>query len=90
MISKNNLRCGRFYFVSPQISIMFLSPGSDIFYAVMLVLMQCRLRGQRSQAVGVGFQPCPLCTEVSPDSLNPLRIVVYVLRSISTFLESEL
>lgn len=35
-------------------------------------VLQYRLRTRWSQTANIGFQPCPLCTEISPDSLNLL------------------
>ena len=37
--------------------------------------MQCRLRDQRSWAFNVGFRPCPLSAEISPDYLYLLMIL---------------
>lgn len=37
--------------------------------------MQCRLRDQRSQTFNVGFRPCRLHVESSPDSVNLLIIL---------------
>ena len=37
--------------------------------------MQCRLRDQRSWAFNVGFRPCPLSSEISPDYLYLLMIL---------------
>src|SRR4029434_10200670 len=34
--------------------------------------MQCRLRDRRSRLFSLGFCPCPLRTEIPPDSLNLL------------------
>lgn len=34
--------------------------------------MQCCLKGRRSQTFNVDFRPCPLCAEISPNSLNIL------------------
>ena len=37
--------------------------------------MQCRLRDRRSRPFNVGFRPCPLRAEISPDSLYLLMIL---------------
>ena len=37
--------------------------------------MQCHLRDRRSLQFNVGFRPCPLRTEISPDSLYLLMIL---------------
>ena len=50
------------------------------------LLMQCRMRDQRSQAFNVGFWPCRLHAEISPDSLNLLMILWTVDDEIPQFL----
>ena len=43
---------------------------------LMQFIMQCQLRGRRSWAFSVGFQPSPLCAEIFwGDSLNLLMIL---------------
>ncbi len=37
-------------------------------------VMQCRLRARRPRASNKGLRPCPLCTEISPVSLNLLML----------------
>ena len=49
-------------------------------------LMQCCLRDWRSQAFNVGFQPCYLRAEISPDSLNLLMMLLTVDDEITKFL----
>ncbi len=41
--------------------------------------MQCRLRDRRSRLFSLGLRPCPLRTEIPPDSLN-LLIVMHCWR----------
>ena len=48
--------------------------------------MQCHQRDQRSQAFSVGFRPCRLRAEISPDSLNFLMILWTVDDEIPKFL----
>ena len=48
--------------------------------------MLCRLRDQRSHAFNVGFWPCPLHAEISPDSLCLLMILWTVDGEITKFL----
>ena len=50
------------------------------------VLMQGRPRDQRSWAFSVGFRPCCLCAEISPDSLNLLMILCTIYDEIPKFL----
>ena len=50
------------------------------------VLMQGRPRDQRSWAFSVGFRPCRLRTEISPDSLNLLMILWTIYDEIPKFL----
>ncbi len=38
-------------------------------------VMQCRLRARRPRASNKGLRPCPLCTEISPVSLNLLMML---------------
>ncbi len=45
--------------------------------------MQCRLRDRRSRLFSLGLRPCPLCTEIPPDSLNLLIMVCTVEGEIS-------
>ncbi len=45
--------------------------------------MQCRLRDRRSQLFSLGLRPCPLCTEIPPDSLNLLIMLCTVEGEIS-------
>ena len=51
------------------------------------VLMQGRPRYQRSWAFSVGFRPCHLCTEISPDSVNLWMILWAILRNVLELLE---
>ncbi len=46
-------------------------------------LMQCRLRDQRSRLFSLGLRPCPLRTEIPPDSLNLLIMLCTVEGEIS-------
>ena len=48
--------------------------------------MQCHQRDQRSQAFSVGFRPCRLRAEISPDSLNLLMILWTIYDEIPKFL----
>ncbi len=41
-------------------------------------VMQCRLRARRPRASNKGLRPCPLCTEISPVSLNLLMMLCTV------------
>ncbi len=41
-----------------------------------LYVMQCRLRARRSQASSMVFRPWPLHTEIVPDSLNHLWMIL--------------
>lgn len=50
------------------------------------VLMQCRLRDRSPQALNVGFRPCRLRVERSPDSLNLWIILWTVDDEINKFL----
>ncbi len=45
--------------------------------------MQCRLRDRRSRLFSLGLRPCPLCTEIPPDSLNLLIMLCTVEGEIS-------
>ncbi len=45
--------------------------------------MQCRLRDRRSRLFSLGLRPCPLRTEIPPDSLNLLIILCTVEGEIS-------
>ncbi len=45
--------------------------------------MQCRLRDQRSRLFSLGLRPCPLRTEIPPDSLNLLIMLCTVEGEIS-------
>ncbi len=45
--------------------------------------MQCRLRDRRSRLFSLGLRPCPLCTEIPPDSLNLLVMLCTVEGEIS-------
>ncbi len=56
-----------------------LSPCGDIAYRWMTILMQCRLRDRRSRLFSLGLRPCPLRTEIPPDSLN-LLIMLCLLK----------
>ena len=49
-------------------------------------LMQCHLKGQRSQAFNVGFWPCRLRAEISPDFLYLLKILWTIDDKIPKFL----
>ena len=53
-------------------------------------LMQCCLRGQRSQTFNVGFQPCSSHAEISPDSLILLMILLILDGEIPKFLQFAL
>ncbi len=46
-------------------------------------LMQCRLRDRRSRLFSLGLRPCPLRTEIPPDSLNLLIMLCTVEGEIS-------
>ncbi len=46
-------------------------------------LMQCRLRDRRSLLFSLGLRPCPLRTEIPPDSLNLLIMLCTVEGEIS-------
>ncbi len=41
-------------------------------------VMQCRLRARRPRASNKGLRPCPLCTKISPVSLNLLMLLCTV------------
>ncbi len=45
--------------------------------------MQCRLRDRRSRLFSLGLRPCPLRTEIPPDSLNLLIMLCTVEGEIS-------
>ncbi len=45
--------------------------------------MQCRLRDRRSRLFSLGLRPCPLRTEIPPDSLNLLIMLCAVEGEIS-------
>ncbi len=45
--------------------------------------MQCRLRDRRSRLFSLGLHPCPLHTEIPPDSLNLLIMLCTVEGEIS-------
>ncbi len=45
--------------------------------------MQCRLRDRRSRLFSLGLRPCPLRTEIPPDSLNLLIMLCIVEGEIS-------
>ncbi len=45
--------------------------------------MQCRLRDRRSRLFSLGLRPCPLRTEIPPDSLNFLIMLCTVEGEIS-------
>ncbi len=55
---------------------VFLGPFSNVNDRIML--MSVSLRAQRPQASNKGLQPCPLCTEISPVSLNLLMTLCTV------------
>ncbi len=46
-------------------------------------MMQCRLRDRRSRLFSLGLRPCPLRTEIPPDSLNLLIMLCTVEGEIS-------
>ncbi len=48
--------------------------------------MQCRLRDRRSRLFSLGLRPCPLRTEIPPDSLNLLIMLCTVEGEISKYL----
>ncbi len=52
--------------------------------------MQCRLRDRRSRLFSLGLRPCPLRTEIPPDSLNLLIMLCTVEGEISKSLPNFL
>lgn len=53
---------------------VFLNPCRHILYTIMSVFNAELSDGSKVMAVCVGRQPCPLCAEISQDSLNVLMI----------------
>ncbi len=57
---------------------VFLGPFSNVNDRIMRMSDAVSSEGQRPQASNKGLRPCPLHTEISPVSLNILRMLCTV------------